>query len=247
MSLAHGPWGERLAQARHVFDPPLEPGVLVRRYKRFLADVDLPDGRRVTAHCPNSGSMLGCKEPGSAVWLSPSRQPGRRTPYTWEMVAVPGGWAGINTALPNRLVAQAALLEALPPFVGAAQVRPEVKVGQHSRLDLLVERPQGPLYVEVKNVTLVEEGRALFPDAVTERGAKHLRELMALKAQGLEAAMVYLVQHPGAQSFAPAQAIDPEYARQLALALKAGVQAWVVQAQVSPQEISLWRLLELRV
>ncbi|MBI4799809.1 MAG: DNA/RNA nuclease SfsA, partial [Desulfarculus sp.] len=156
------------------FDPPLLPGRLVRRFQRFLAEVDLEDGRRVLAHCPNSGSMLGCLEDGAPVYLSPSPAPGRRTAFTWEMIFIAGGWVGINTGLPNRLVALAAEMRALPPFSDAVAVRREVKISAHTRLDLLVQRASGPLYVEVKNVTLVRDGRALFPDAVTSRGAKHL-------------------------------------------------------------------------
>lgn len=229
------------------FDPPLVPGRLVRRFKRFLAEVDLEDGQRVLAHCPNSGSMLGCLEDGAPVYLSPSPAPGRRTAYTWEMIHIAGGWVGINTGLPNRLVALAAQMRALPPFRDAIEVRREVKISAHTRLDLLVQRASGPLYVEVKNVTLVQGGRALFPDAVTSRGAKHLTELMALTAAGQQAAMVYLVQRGDADSFAPAREIDPHYARLLAQALAAGVGAWVAQARVTPQGVGLWRLLPLEI
>lgn len=236
-----------LEAVRLDFDKPLEPGRLVRRFQRFLAEVDLADGRRVLAHCPNSGSMLGCLEDQAPVYLSPSPAPGRRTAYTWEMVFINRGWVGINTGLPNRLVALAARQRALPPFHDATAVRREVKISAHTRLDLLVERASGPLYVEVKNVTLVQGGRALFPDAVTSRGAKHLTELMALKAAGQEAAMVYLVQRDDADSFAPARHIDPTYARLLAQAVKAGVEAWVAQARVTPQGVSLRRLLPLEV
>ncbi len=236
-----------LEQVRLDFPEPLLPGRLVRRFKRFLAEVDLADGRRVLAHCPNSGSMLGCQDEGAPVYVSHHPAANRRTAHTWEMIHIGGGWVGINTALPNRLVALAAQRRALPCFADALEVRREVKVSPHSRLDLLVRREQGPLYVEVKNVTLVREGRALFPDAVTTRGAKHLEELMALKAAGQEAAMVYLVQRGDADSFAPAAAIDPTYARLLAQALAAGVEAWVVQASVSPQGVGLWRLLPLEV
>ncbi|MFH1058442.1 MAG: DNA/RNA nuclease SfsA [Pseudomonadota bacterium] len=227
------------------YPAPLIPGRLIRRYQRFLADVELADGRVVVAHCPNSGSMLGCQEAGAAVYLSHHPEPGRRTAYTWEMIRVAAGWVGVNTGPPNRLVAEAARQRALPPFSDATGVRPEVRTGPHTRLDLLVERQRGPLYVEVKNVTLVQGDLALFPDAVTARGAKHLDELMALAGRGLGAAMVYLVQHPAAKALAPAREIDPHYARRLAAALAAGVQAWVVQAAVSPELIRLERLLPL--
>lgn len=236
-----------LEAVRLGFDPPLVPGRLVRRFQRFLAEVDLEGGPRVLAHCPNSGSMLGCLEDGAPVYLSPSPAPGRRTPYTWEMINIVGDWVGINTGLPNRLVALAAERRALPCFYDAISVRREVKISQKTRLDLLVERASGPLYVEVKNVTLVQEGRALFPDAVTARGAKHLTELMALSAAGQAAAMVYVVQRGDADRFAPARDIDPRYADLLAQALAAGVRAWVVQARVTPRGVSLRRLLPLDI
>ncbi|MBI5522808.1 MAG: DNA/RNA nuclease SfsA [Desulfarculus sp.] len=239
--------GPALEAVRLDFDPPLVPGRLVRRFKRFLAEVDLDSGQRVLAHCPNSGSMLGCLEDGAPVYLSPSPAPGRRTAYTWEMIHIAGGWVGINTGLPNRLVALAAERRALPCFSDATSVRREVKISAHTRLDLLVQRASGPLYVEVKNVTLVQERRALFPDAVTSRGAKHLTELMALTAAGQQAAMVYLVQRGDADSFAPARDIDPTYARLLAQALAAGVGAWVAQARVTPQGVVLRRLLPLEI
>lgn len=229
------------------YPAPLLPGRLVRRFKRFLAEVDLANGQRVLAHCPNSGSMLGCLEEGARVYVSHSPAPGRRTAYGWEMIEINGAWVGINTGLPNRLVALAAELRALPCFGDALEVRREVKVSAHSRLDLLVQRERGPLYVEVKNVTLVQEGQARFPDAVTSRGAKHLEEMMALVHSGQPAAMVYLVQRQDADSFAPAAAIDPLYARLLAQALAAGVDAWVVQARVSPQAVRLWRQLPLEL
>lgn len=239
--------GRDLGRVAWRYPAPLIPGRLIRRYKRFLADVALDDGRVVLAHCPNSGSMLGCQEAGAPVYLSHHPEPGRRTAYTWEMIRAPEGWVGINTALPNRLVAEAARLRALPPFCDATEVRQEVPLGPGTRLDLLVQRRRGPLYVEVKNVTLVQDGLARFPDAVTQRGAKHLRELMALAGRGVGAAMVYVVQHPAAKALAPARAIDPAYAEHLAAALAAGVEAWVVQAGVSPAEVRLERLLPLEV
>lgn len=237
----------QLEQVRLPFEPPLWPGRLVRRFQRFLAEIDLEDGQRVLAHCPNSGSMLGCLGEGAPVYVSHHPAPNRRTAYTWEMIEINGGWVGINTGLPNRLVALAAERRALPCFADALSVRREVKISAHTRLDLLVERQRGPLYVEVKNVTLAEQGRALFPDAVTSRGAKHLEELMALRAAGQAAAMVYLVQRGDVDSFAPARDIDPRYARLLAQALAAGVEAWVVQAVVSPQGLGLRRLLPLLI
>lgn len=234
-----------LASVTWRYPEPLIPGRLVRRYKRFLAEVELADGQRVTAHCPNSGSMLGCLADHAPVFLSHHPEPQRRTAYTWEMIQIGGAWVGINTGLPNKLVAEAARQRALPPFADARSVRPEVPLTPGTRLDLLVERERGPLWVEVKNVTLVEGDLARFPDAVTERGAKHLREMRALTARGQAAAMVYLVQRQDAERFTPARDIDPAYARELEQALAAGVEAWVVQARVSPTGVSLWRTIPL--
>ncbi len=234
-----------LAAVAWRYPEPLISGRLVRRYQRFLAEVDLDHGRRVTAHCPNSGSMLGCLADNAPVRLSHHPAPQRRTAYTWEMIRIGGTWVGVNTGLPNKLVAEAARQRALPPFADALAVRPEVPLAPGVRLDLLVERKRGPLWVEVKNVTLVEGGLARFPDAVTARGAKHLREMRALTARGQAAAMVYLVQREDAETFSPARDIDPSYARELELALADGVEAWVVQARVAPSGVRLWRTLPL--
>lgn len=239
--------GQNLAAVTWRYPEPLIAGRLVRRYKRFLAEVELADGQRVTAHCPNSGSMLGCLADQAPVFLSHHPEPRRRTAYTWEMIQINGAWVGINTGLPNKLVAEAARQRALPPFADALTVRPEVPLTPGTRLDLLVERERGPLWVEVKNVTLVEGDLARFPDAVTERGAKHLREMRALTARGQAAAMVYLVQRQDAARFTPARDIDPTYARELEQALAAGVEAWVVQARVSPLGVSLWRTIPLQL
>lgn len=228
------------------FATPLIPGRLIRRYKRFLADVRLDSGEEVLAHCPNTGSMLGCMEPGGEVMLSPADNPARRTAYTWEMSRMNGGWVGINTMLPNRLAALAAERKVIKPFYGTKEVRREVRVGAHTRLDLVVERERGPLYVEVKNVTLVQNGVARFPDAVTARGAKHLEALMELKASGSDVAMLYLVQRFEAASFGPARDIDPHYAELWDQARAAGVEMLVLQAQVSPRRICLQRRLPLK-
>ncbi|RJX34495.1 MAG: DNA/RNA nuclease SfsA [Desulfarculus sp.] len=235
-----------MAGVCHHFPEPLLPGRLLRRYKRFLAEVELAGGERAAAHCPNSGSMLGCLEEGAPVMLSRAANPARSTRYTWEMIFTHGGWVGINTLLPNRLAALAAQRRVLGIFRGATRVRREVPVGAHTRLDLLVERPAGPLYLEVKNVTLVREAVALFPDAVTTRGARHLEALMELAGQGVQAAMVYVVQRGDAASFAPAQDIDPRYAELWRRAQAAGVNTVVLQAAVSPQRVCLRRRLPLQ-
>ncbi|SHF68949.1 sugar fermentation stimulation protein A [Desulfacinum infernum DSM 9756] len=226
------------------FSEPLEKGFFIRRYKRFLADVRLEDGRRVTVHCPNSGSMKGCLEEGAPVRLTPA-PPGtnRKTAYTWEMIQIHGGWVGINTGIPNQLAALAAELRALPVFGDRVEVHREVPAGNHSRLDLLVETEREPLWVEVKNVTLVEDGAALFPDAVTSRGARHLEVLVDKVRQGHRAAMIYVVQRGDADRFAPAEVIDPVYAERYRWAVNQGVQVVAVQARVSPERICLERVL----
>lgn len=222
---------------------PLIPGRLVRRYKRFLADIELDDGSVVTAHCPNSGSMLGCALPGSPVLLSRSSNPARKLPHTWELVQVEDCWVGINTGLPNRLAREGIEQGVVAELQGYEVVRQEVCYGnERSRIDLLLENP-GRCYVEVKNVTLVEDGVARFPDAVTERGQKHLRELMAMMAQGARAVNFFVVQHAAARTVTPADDIDPAYGRLLRQAAAAGVELFAYQAHVTPESISLWRPL----
>ncbi len=224
---------------------PLYPGTLIRRYQRFLADVMLDSGETVTAHCPNSGSMKGCAVPGYRVLLSRSANPRRKYCYTWELVEVDGSWVGINTGLPNRLVAEAIRERKVPELAGYSEIRPEVRYGEHSRIDLLLSGPAGLCYVEVKNVTLVEGGRALFPDSVTERGQKHLRELMREVASGNRGVIFFVVQRGDADAMAPADTIDPEYGRLLRRAAGSGVEAMAWQARVEPEEIVLYRRLEV--
>lgn len=235
----------RLRRASLEFDPPLVPGRLIRRYKRFLADVTLEGGEKVTVHCPNPGSMRSCLEDDAPVYLSRASNPARRTAFTWEMIFINNGWVGVNTMAPNFLAARAAEEQALRIFAGARRVRREVKVGAHTRLDLVVERAKGPLYVEVKNVTMVEQGVARFPDSVTTRGAKHLEVLMDLVGQGIQAAMLYVVQRGDVRSMGPATAIDPTYAKLFHQAREAGVALVAVQAAVSPRGIHLVRRLPL--
>lgn len=226
----------------HSYDS-LIPARLIKRYKRFLADVRFDDGTVETVHCPNSGSMIGCMEDDAPVMLSRAKNPKRRTRYTWELVQMGGYWIGINTLLPNKLIAEAARQRALPLFKDAVEVRSEVKVSEHTRLDLAVETSAGPLYVEMKNVTMTGEGGAIFPDAKTDRGAKHLRELQRLKNQGADAAIVFVVQRQDADWFGLAESIDPDYARTLREAAQAGVGIVAVQAIVSPETVCLWREL----
>ena len=218
---------------------PLTSGRLLQRYKRFLADVALTDSSVVTAHCPNSGSMLGCAAPGSQVLLSRSDNPARKLAHTWELVQVDGSWVGINTGLPNRLAREGIEQGIVTELQGYERIRQEVCYGaERSRIDLLLEEP-GLCYVEVKNVTLVEGGVALFPDAVTTRGQKHLRELMAMVKSGARAVNFFVVQHAAARSVSPADTIDPAYGRLLRQAAEAGVELIAYQATVTPAEIIL--------
>ncbi len=227
--------------------PPLLPATLIRRYKRFLADVMLADGSIVTVHCPNSGSMKGCAVPGSPVFLSRSSNPDRKYPLGWELVQADGFWAGINTGLPNRLVREAIEDGTVSELQGYATLRPEVPYGEHSRIDLLLEGAAGRCFVEVKNVTLVENGRALFPDAVTTRGQKHLQELMRVVSEGDRGVIFFTVQRGDGNSVSPADAIDPEYGRLLRMALANGVEALAYRALVTPEEIRLTERLPVFV
>lgn len=227
--------------------PPLIAGTLLRRYKRFLADVRLDDGSDVTVHCPNSGSMKGCALPGSRVYLSRSPNLERKYPFTWELVQADGFWAGINTGLPNRLVREAIEDGRVTELQGYQTIRPEVPYGEQSRIDLLLEGPTERCFVEVKNVTLVENGRALFPDAVTVRGQKHLRELMRVVREGDRGVIFFTVQRGDGNAVSPADAIDPEYGRLLRLALENGVEALAYRALVTPEEIRLTERLPVMV
>lgn len=224
-----------------IFRAKLVQGRLIRRYKRFLADVQLEQGV-VTAACPNTGSMMGCCEPGSRVWLSESDRATRKYRHTWEIVEVGKVMVGINTALPNALVEEAVASGALAELAGYANVRREVGFGEErSRIDLLLEHPERPpCYVEVKNVTAAVSGRvALFPDSVSERGAKHLRELIRLKAAGLRPVQLYCVQRGDVDEVRPADAIDVEYGRTLRQAIAAGVEVMAYRAKVTPREIRI--------
>ncbi|MBT0654483.1 DNA/RNA nuclease SfsA [Geomobilimonas luticola] len=222
---------------------PLFPGRIIKRYQRFLADIQLDCGTVVTAHCPNSGSMLGCMTPGSPVLLSQSHNPSRKLKYTWELVSVQGYWIGINTGLPNRLVHEAIEAGVIQELQGYTSIRPEVPYGTNSRIDLLLTGSPGCCYVEVKNVTLREGEMALFPDAVTTRGQKHLRELIEVVRNGARGVIFFVVQREDCHSVSPADAIDPEYGRLLRLAVKNGVEALAYQAFVTPEAIQIVRPL----
>jgi len=220
--------------------PSLISGILIERYKRFLADVQLDTGEKVTAHCPNSGSMKGCAIPGSKVWLSESDNPKRKYKYTWELIKVPGTLIGINTLVPNKLVKQSienGLIEALS---GYDHVTSEVKTSSHTRLDLLLEKgPKEKCYVEIKNCTLVEEGIAMFPDAVTTRGQKHLDELVDLVSCGHRGVIFFLIQRMDATVFRPAEMIDPIYAQKLRQAVKKGVEVIAMDTIINTRMIRI--------
>lgn len=221
------------------FHAPLIEGILIERYKRFFADVKLNDGQVVTAHCANSGSMLSVKEPGSRVWLSPSPNPKSKLAWRWEMIEVDGAKVGINTMHPNKIVDEAIAEGLVSELKGYATRRREVKYGhENSRIDILLEEP-GLCYVEVKNVTLKRNGHAQFPDAVTTRGAKHLRELSEMVKEGHRAAMVYLAQREDCKEFSIADDIDPDYAKELVKAIKAGVEVLCYRCKLSQTGIFL--------
>ncbi|HSN22411.1 MAG TPA: DNA/RNA nuclease SfsA [Usitatibacter sp.] len=224
-----------------IFRSKLLQGRLIRRYKRFLADVQLADGV-VTAACPNTGSMMGCCEPGSRVWLSESDSATRKYRHTWELIEVGEVMVGINTSLPNTLVHEAIASGAIAELGGYPEVRREVMFGEErSRIDLVLEHPdRAPCYVEVKNVTAAVSGRvALFPDSVSERAARHLRELMRLKAAGLRPVQLYCVQRADVDEVRPADAIDVAYGRTLREAIAAGVEVLAYRASVTPREIRI--------
>ena len=224
-----------------IYRSKLVEGRLIRRYKRFLADIQLASGV-ITAACPNTGSLMGCCEPGSRVWLSESDSATRKYRHTWELVEVGKVMVGINTALPNALVAEAIGDGTIGELSGYASVRREVAFGEErSRVDLLLAGEGRPdCYVEVKNVTAAaSRGVALFPDCVSERGAKHLRELMRLKARGLRPVQLYCVQRGDVNEVRPADGIDHEYGRTLREAIAAGVEVLAYRARVTPGEIRL--------
>ena len=226
------------------FKSELVRGTLVKRYKRFLADVLLDSGEAITAACPNTGSMLGLNEPGNAVWLSRSESPTRKYPHTWELVDIPDrGLVGINTSHPNQIVRDAISQQRIGALSGYSSLRSEIKYGQNSRIDLLLEdtnRP--PCYVEVKNVHLFRKpGLAEFPDCVTERGTKHLVELANMVKAGARAVMVYLIQCDKPSRFGLADDKDPVYFNQFKTARLSGVEALALTCHVSTREISFYQ------
>lgn len=223
------------------FSPPLFSGKLVKRYKRFLADVELPDGSVITVHCANSGSMTGLKDKGATVWMSKSDNPKRKLACSWEMIDVGTSLVGVNTAHPNRLVEQAVIDQEIPELAGYETVRREVKYGANSRIDLLLQHSERPdCYVEIKSVTLKrDEDAAEFPDAVTARGTKHLNELSNMVTAGKRAVMFYLIQRGDCTGAKIAGDIDPEYLAAGRLAKSAGVEFICYDCRLSPDSINI--------
>ncbi len=228
------------------FKEKLVHGKLIKRYKRFLADVQLDDGTVVTAHCTNSGTMKTCLEEGAPVYLTPVDNPKRKTKFTWEMIYMNGGWIGINTSVPNLLAYEAIRDGKIERLKDYTFVKREVTFGD-SRFDIYAENEQEKCFVEVKNVTMKVGEYALFPDAVTTRGRKHLETLMQVKKQGIRAVMLYVIQRMDVGKFGPAETIDPDYARTLKKAYDAGVEIIPVQALVSPEGIDIVRELPFAV
>ena len=230
------------------FPRPLVEGRLIRRYKRFLADIQLEAGVIITAACPNTGSLMGCCEAGNRVWLSESDNPSRKYRHTWELVEVGRTMVGINTGMPNALVAEAIAAGVIAELAGYGSIRREVPFGaEGSRVDLVLEgEGREPCYVEVKNVTAAaKRGVALFPDCVSDRGAKHLRELGRLRARGVRPVQVYCVQRGDVREVRPADAIDPVYGRTLREAMEAGVEVLAYRARVTPDEIRIAERIEV--
>lgn len=223
---------------------PLIEGKLLRRYKRFLADVELVDGSMVTVHCPNTGAMTGCAEAGSRVWLSTSTVKTRKYPYTWELVETVSGLACIHSSLANGVVREAIETGKVPGFEAWPSIRTEVKFAAGSRVDLLLDGPPGRVYIEVKSVTLCgQAGQGLFPDAVSQRGRKHLQALQSVCGEKDRAVLFFCVFHQGISKVSVAGDIDPQYREAMLEALAAGVEVQVWRAAIDPGGITLERPL----
>ncbi|MHC5064252.1 MAG: DNA/RNA nuclease SfsA [Planctomycetota bacterium] len=217
------------------FDPPLVHGTLIRRYKRFLADIELDSGEVITAHVANPGSMLDVAVPQQPVALSKHENKKRKLPWSWELIDLGQSWVCVNTSLPNHLVEEAILDEGIPELAQYPELTQEVAYGEASRIDILLDGDErGRCYVEIKNVTLARGQLAVFPDSVTARGQKHLRELMAMRAEGHRAVMFFLVSREDCLSFSPADDIDPRYGELLRESSARGVEILAYRCQVNP-------------
>jgi sugar fermentation stimulation protein A len=225
-----------------LFQTPLVPARLIRRYKRFLADCRLPDGTEITAHCPNPGSMAGLAAPGTRVWLEPNDDPARKLKFGWRLVDHENGhFTGIDTGAANRIVAEALQDQGIDALAAYRQVRPEVKYGNKSRIDFLLTGPHLPdAYLEVKSVTLARRpGRAEFPDSVTTRGARHLKDLAEMATLGHRAILLYLVQRTDCADVGIAGDIDPDYAAAFDAACTAGVEVIAHATRITPDALRL--------
>lgn len=239
------------------FPDPLIRGRLIKRYKRFLSDIEITDpngdSREITAHCPNPGAMTGLADPDSEVWISPARNPKRKLKFTWELIRVGTQMVGINTAHPNGIAAGAIAAGQIAELNDYKSLRREVKYGENSRIDLLLENEgRPPCYVEIKNVHLKRDaaltgGLAEFPDSVTTRGAKHLRELARAVQDGSRAVMLYIVQRNDCDQFSLAEDIDPKYVEEFREARRLGVEAICYACEVSPESINIVRPLPIDV
>lgn len=224
------------------FTPALKPATLIKRYKRFLADVITPEGEEMTIHCANTGAMTGCATPGDTVWYSTTASLTRKYPHSWELTETQQGhWICVNTLRANTLVKEALSTHTIPELSGYTSLQSEVKYGaEKSRIDFLLKADDRVnCYIEVKSVTLLHQGKGYFPDAVTVRGQKHLRELAKIAENGQRAVMLFAVLHSGIEDVTPARHIDARYAELMAQARASGVEVLCYKAQLSPEEIIL--------
>ncbi|EIU7557658.1 MULTISPECIES: DNA/RNA nuclease SfsA [Providencia] len=224
------------------FNPCLKSATLIKRYKRFLADVTLPNGEEITIHCANTGAMTGCATPGDTIWYSTSDNPKRKYPYSWELTQTANGdFICINTLRANQLVAQALAEKHIPELSEYSVIKPEMKYGsENSRIDFFLSNSELPdCFIEVKSVTLLENGHGFFPDAVTLRGQKHLRELSQIAKEGKRAILLFVALHTGIHVASAAAHIDKKYAQLLEEARQSGVEVLCYQADITVQQMAL--------
>lgn len=226
--------------------PDLKEGILIKRYKRFLADIILDNGEMITAHCPNSGSMKTCSDHGMRVWVSESSNPKRKLRFTWELIEMPGSIVGVNAILPNSLVKKAISKAIIPEIAGYTEIVPEITISKGTRLDLCLKADHKEnCFIEIKNSTYVEGNTASFPDAVTTRGKKHLEELEKLALSGNRSIIFFLIQRMDADFFTPADAIDKEYGQALRKAHKSGVEILAYDTFITSETISIRKRLPI--